>query len=198
MLSLLCWGIRFDNCTPSVERWAQSHHCGETHARFRSNAADKRQRHAHKKANDKEEQWERNSWPELLRLAQEIAVPIRATKYCRLRNLEHFAHVDAANIHHSRREADVIVNCTGLLASMLGGVMDKTVIPTRGQVVVVRNNPGFMMGISGTDDPADEMSYLMTRAVGGGIVLGGTYQLGSWESQPDPSTATRIMKRAAE
>ncbi|CZT47316.1 uncharacterized protein RSE6_07858 [Rhynchosporium secalis] len=78
------------------------------------------------------------------------------------------------------------------------GVMDKTVIPTRGQVVVVRNNPGFMMGISGTDDPADEMSYLMTRAVGGGIVLGGTYQLGSWESQPDPSTATRIMKRAAE
>ncbi|CZS94594.1 uncharacterized protein RAG0_04547 [Rhynchosporium agropyri] len=66
-----------------------------------------------------------------------------------------------------QREADVIVNCIGLLASMLGGVMDKTVIPTRGQVVVVRNNPGFMMGISGTDDPADEMSYLMTRAVGG-------------------------------
>lgn len=111
-------------------------------------------------------------------------------------NLKHIS--DAAELHHSGKKADVIVNCTGLLASKLGGVMDKKIVPARGQVVVVRNDPGFMMGISGTDDAEDELSYMMTRAAGGGTVLGGTYQLGNWESQPDPSIATRIMKRAVE
>ncbi|KAK5081885.1 D-amino acid oxidase [Exophiala xenobiotica] len=35
----------------------------------------------------------------------------------------------------------------------------------------------------------------MTRAAGGGTVLGGCYQKGNWESQHDPSLAIRIMKR---
>ena len=38
----------------------------------------------------------------------------------------------------------------------------------------------------------------MQRAAGGGTVIGGTYQKGSWESQPDPNQALRIMKRAVE
>ena len=29
-----------------------------------------------------------------------------------------------------------------------------------------------------------------------GTILGGSYQKGSWESQPDPNLANRIMKRA--
>ena len=73
-------------------------------------------------------------------------------------NLKHIS--DAAALHHSGRKADVVVNCTGLLASKLGGVMDKKIVPARGQVVVVRNDPGFMMGISGTDDAEDELSRL--------------------------------------
>jgi len=77
-------------------------------------------------------------------------------------------------------------------------VMDKTVIPVRGQIVVVRNDPGVMLTISGTDDGDDEVCYIMKRAAGGGTVLGGTYQKGSWESQPDANTALRIMKRAIE
>jgi D-amino-acid oxidase len=55
-----------------------------------------------------------------------------------------------------------------------------------------------MLTISGTDDGDDEVCYIMKRAAGGGTVLGGTYQKGSWESQPDANTAMRIMKRAIE
>jgi len=105
---------------------------------------------------------------------------------------------EAASMHHSGSKADVVVNCTGLLASKLGGVMDKDVIPARGQIVLVRNDPGVMLTISGTDDGDDECCYIMKRAAGGGTILGGTYQKGSWESQPDPTTALRIMKRAVE
>ena len=105
---------------------------------------------------------------------------------------------DAASLHHSGEKADVIVNCTGLLASKLGGVMDKDVIPARGQVVVVRNDPGAMFTISGTDDGNDEVSYIMQRAAGGGTILGGTYQKGNWDSQPDPNQAIRIMTNAVK
>jgi D-amino-acid oxidase len=105
---------------------------------------------------------------------------------------------DAAGMHHSGNKVDIIVNCTGLLASKLGGVMDKDVIPVRGQIVLVRNDPGVMLTISGTDDGEDEVCYIMQRAAGGGTILGGTYQKGSWESQPDPNQAMRIMKRAVE
>ena len=105
---------------------------------------------------------------------------------------------DAAALHESGKPADLIVNCTGLLASKLGGVMDKSVIPVRGQIVVVRNDPGVMLTVSGTDDGDDEVCYIMQRAAGGGTVLGGTYQKGNSESQPDPNQALRIMKRAVE
>lgn len=105
---------------------------------------------------------------------------------------------EAFNMHASGAKADVVINCTGLLASKLGGVMDKSVFPIRGQVVVVRNDPGVMMTTSGTDDGPDELCYIMTRAAGGGTILGGTYMKGSWESQPDPNQALRIMTRAVE
>lgn len=105
---------------------------------------------------------------------------------------------DAASLHHSGKRANLIVNCTGLMASKLGGVMDKEVIPARGQTVLVRNDPGAMYGISGTDDADDELCYIMMRAAGGGTILGGTYQLGNWDPNPDPAIAERIMKRCVE
>jgi len=109
------------------------------------------------------------------------------------------SHISVASgMHSSGEKVDVILNCTGLLASKLGGVMDKNVIPARGQIVLVRNNPGVMLTISGTDDGDDEVCYIMQRAAGGGTILGGTYQKGNWESQPDPNQAQRIMKRAVE
>lgn len=92
----------------------------------------------------------------------------------------------------------MILNCTGLSAAKLGGVEDKTVMPARGQIVVVRNDAGAMYSISGTDDGSDEATYIMTRAAGGGTVLGGCYQKGNWESQPDPNLAVRIMERCVQ
>ncbi|PYI16614.1 D-amino-acid oxidase [Aspergillus japonicus CBS 114.51] len=111
-----------------------------------------------------------------------------------------FPHVSAAAASgvHPNGNVDVVVNCTGLMASKLGGVEDKTVVPARGQIVIVRNDAGKMLDVSGTDDGDGEACYVMTRAAGGGTILGGCYQLGSWESQPDPNLAVRIMKRAVE
>lgn len=105
---------------------------------------------------------------------------------------------DAALLHHSGTKADMVVNCTGLSSLKLGGVQDKAMYPARGQLVVVRNDPGVMTASSGTDDGADEATYIMHRAAGGGCVLGGCLQNGNWESQPDPNLAIRIMKRAVD
>ena len=110
-----------------------------------------------------------------------------------------FSHIcDATAAHHCGQKAHVIVNCTGLSAASIGGVEDRTVIPARGQIVLVRNDPGAMYGISGCDDGEDEVTYIMMRAAGGGTILGGSYQKGNWESQPDPNLAMRIMKRAVD
>lgn len=84
------------------------------------------------------------------------------------------------------------------MASQLGGVEDKSLVPARGQIVVVSNNASKMISISGTDDGDDEACYVMTRAAGGGTVLGGSYQKGNWDPQVDPNLAVRIMKRAVE
>jgi D-amino-acid oxidase len=110
---------------------------------------------------------------------------------------KHILEAACPSIHPSGH-VDLVVNCTGLMASNLGGVEDKSVVPARGQIVVVRNDAGKMVDISGTDDGDDEACYVMTRAAGGGTILGGSYQKGSWDSQIDPSLAARIMKRAVE
>lgn len=107
-------------------------------------------------------------------------------------------HISEAGSFHSSGHADVVVNCTGLLASKLGGVMDSNVYPGRGQIVVVRNKVNQMMTTSGTDDGSDEATYIMGRAIAGGTILGGCLQHGSWESQPDPNLAQRIMQRSID
>jgi len=55
---------------------------------------------------------------------------------------------EAAGLHHSGRKADVVVNCTGLLASKLGGVADKDVVPARGVTILVRNEADASKPIS--------------------------------------------------
>jgi D-amino-acid oxidase len=112
-------------------------------------------------------------------------------------NLKHILDATADGLHPNGKP-DLIINATGLGSLKLGGVADTTLYPARGQVVVVRNTSTGMIDVSGCDDGPDEMCYIMTRAAGGGTILGGCYQKGSWESQPDPSLAVRIMKRAVE
>ncbi|KAL4931600.1 FAD-dependent oxidoreductase [Aspergillus undulatus] len=108
-----------------------------------------------------------------------------------------FKHIaDASRAHHSGKPADVVVNCTGLSSRKLGGVIDDTLYPGRGQIILIRNDPGIMASMSGTDDGEDELFYMMSRAAGGGTILGGCYQKNEWDPLPDPNLAVRIMKRA--
>lgn len=73
---------------------------------------------------------------------------------------------EAAELHHSGKRADIVVNCTGLSSLKLGGVADTKLYPGRGQIVLVRNTPGVMTSTSGTDDGEDEAVYIMQRADG--------------------------------
>ncbi|KAH8587555.1 D-amino acid oxidase-like protein [Bisporella sp. PMI_857] len=109
-------------------------------------------------------------------------------------------HISEATASHKfGQNADIVINCTGLMASRLGGVEDKTMQPARGQTVLVRNDSKLLGGANGTEDGrTDENVYFMNRASGGGTIIGGSYQLGNWESQPDPNLAMRIMQRAVD
>ncbi|KAJ4383076.1 D-amino acid oxidase [Didymella sp. IMI 355093] len=110
------------------------------------------------------------------------------------RTLAHISEVRYLSADGIR--ADITVNATGLSARKFGGVQDATMFPIRGQTVIVRNVAPYMAAESGTDDGDDQATYMMTRAVGGGTILGGTVQNGSWESQPDLNIAIQIMRRA--
>ncbi|KAF5497488.1 D-amino-acid oxidase [Colletotrichum siamense] len=108
---------------------------------------------------------------------------------------------EAKILSHTGRTANIIVNATGLGSLRLGGVEDSTMAPSRGQIVVVRNetpkNFPLLMCSSPLDGSGEEI-YAMQRAAGGGTILGGTYDIGNWNSQPDPNTALRIMQRIVD
>jgi D-amino-acid oxidase len=106
--------------------------------------------------------------------------------------------VEAKKLSHTGEDATVVINALGLGAAKLDGVKDGDMTPARGQIILVRNESSPMFTVSGTDDEATDVTYLMMRASGGGTVLGGTYQLGNWDPNPDPATALRIMKRVIE
>lgn len=77
-----------------------------------------------------------------------------------------FTHIrEAANIHHSGRKAELIINCTGLSARRLGGVEDQSMVPVRGQTVLVRNDPGILLHVDPVNGK-DELCYVMKRAAG--------------------------------
>ena len=103
---------------------------------------------------------------------------------------------DAAGFHASGKPAHLVVNCSGLGAKALGGVEDQQLYPVRGQTVLVREENDSMYAVSGTDGPADDRDYQMMRAAGGGTVLGGCSQEGSWDGQVDLDLAERIKQRA--
>lgn len=110
---------------------------------------------------------------------------------------------EAKGLHHvtaggGTATTTIVVNATGLMACQLGGVMDAKVQPARGQIVVVRNVSPAMYCISSSDDGPDELVYTMTRAAGGGTILGGTYAKGNWDANPDPNIANRIMQRVVQ
>ena len=60
-----------------------------------------------------------------------------------------------------------MINCTGVLASKLGGVEDDKVVPMKGQLVLVRNESHGLFSIGGEGyAPVGEYCYIMNRPFG--------------------------------
>lgn len=88
--------------------------------------------------------------------------------------------------------SQILVNATGLGSRLLGGVEDRSMVPARGQIALIRNDPGVMMAVSPGKN-AEGFGYFMTRAAGGGTVMGGCYEVGSFEGGVDMELARRFM-----
>jgi D-amino-acid oxidase len=84
--------------------------------------------------------------------------------------------------------ADVVVNCSGLGARLLGD--DRTVVPVRGQVVYVEQ-----VGLDRWWLDGEGPTYVVPRAHD--IVVGGTDQEGEWSRTPSPEQAAEILQRAS-
>ena len=82
----------------------------------------------------------------------------------------------------------LVVNCSGLGARLLG--TDRTVVPVRGQVVVVEQ---FGLERWWLDSPGP--TYVVPREHD--VVVGGTDVEGDWSRTPSPETAAQILARAA-
>ena len=83
--------------------------------------------------------------------------------------------------------ADLVVNCSGLGARLLGA--DRTVVPVRGQVVVVEQ-----VGLDRWWLDSAGPTYVVPRAHD--IVVGGADVEGEWSRTPSPETAAEILARA--
>ena len=84
--------------------------------------------------------------------------------------------------------ADLVVNCSGLGARLLGA--DRSVVPVRGQVVYVEQ-----VGLDRWLLDGAGPTYIVPRSRD--IVVGGTDVLGEWSRTPSPETAADILTRAA-
>lgn len=89
-------------------------------------------------------------------------------------------------------EGGVVVNCAGLGAREL--VPDRTMVPVRGQVVVVEQ-PGIDEWIA-DDGDGRALTYVIPRL--DDVVIGGTADHGADDTAVDPVTAAGILDRATE
>jgi D-amino-acid oxidase len=84
--------------------------------------------------------------------------------------------------------ADLVVNCSGLGARLLGA--DRSVVPVRGQVLYVEQIGLDRWWLDGAGP-----TYVVPRS--GDIVVGGTDEEGDWSRTPSPETARAILERAS-
>ena len=88
--------------------------------------------------------------------------------------------------------ARVVVNATGLAAGQLCG--DPAVHPVRGHVVIVEN-PGLDESLRDEEDPAGA-TYVHPRRTD--VVLGGSFEVGRGDIDPDPAEAAAIVERCTK
>lgn len=84
---------------------------------------------------------------------------------------------------------DLVVNCCGIGARLLAA--DASVVPVRGQVVVVDQ-----LGLDRWWLDGSGPTYVVPRSRD--IVVGGTDEEGDWSRTPSPETARAILERAGE
>lgn len=83
------------------------------------------------------------------------------------------------SVHHVREVATIalpagakpgiVVNCTGLWASKLGGVVERNLVPMRGQLVIVENQSNGIYYLSGDGTFRKEIGeccYVIERPAG--------------------------------
>lgn len=87
---------------------------------------------------------------------------------------------------------EVVVNGAGMAAGALVG--DETVYPVRGQIVRV-TNPGLHLSVRDEEHPGGR-AYVHPRSED--CILGGTLEVGSWITEPDPAETAAILERCAE
>jgi D-amino-acid oxidase len=78
----------------------------------------------------------------------------------------------------------LVFNCTGLGARDLFG--DAELRPARGQLAVLLPQPEVRYAFTG------EAGYMFPRA--DGILIGGTFELDEWQTEPEPETIARIIE----
>jgi glycine/D-amino acid oxidase-like deaminating enzyme len=77
----------------------------------------------------------------------------------------------------------LVFNCTGLGARELFG--DTELRPARGQLAILLPQPEIRYAFTG------EAGYMFPRA--DGILLGGTFELDQWSTEPEPERIARII-----
>jgi D-amino-acid oxidase len=87
---------------------------------------------------------------------------------------------------------DVVVNAAGMAAGALVG--DATVFPVRGQIVRVAN-PGLRLSVRDEGHPGG-MAYVHPRSED--CILGGTLEVGNWDTEPDPAETAAILERCID
>ena len=87
---------------------------------------------------------------------------------------------------------EVVVNAAGMAAGALVG--DETVFPVRGQIVRV-TNPGLQLSVRDEEHPGGR-AYVHPRSKD--CILGGTLEVDSWDTEPDPAETTAILDRCSD
>ena len=84
----------------------------------------------------------------------------------------------------------VVANCTGLGSRELFG--DRSLVPIKGQLVVLRPQPGIdYLTVGGGRFSESGSLYMFPRS--DGVLLGGTFQRGVESLDPDPAATDRIL-----
>lgn len=104
---------------------------------------------------------------------------------------------EARNLHSSGEEADLVINCSGLIASKLSGYNDANrTYGIRGQTLYVRNNASKQIEVQSFGPQFDdEMLYIMPRKEGGSII-GGCFIQNYNDTEEDKELTQRLVDRA--